>query len=50
MTRYLGNTTAQKVFAQYSFVAMVTIYKQLYLNVNNVQRQLLESVQVHMKT
>ena len=35
MTRYLGNTTAQEVFAQYSFVAMVTVYKQLYLNVNS---------------
>ena len=35
MTRYLGNTTAQQVFAQYSFVAMVTVYKQLYLNVNS---------------
>ena len=35
MTHYLGNTTAQEVFAQYSFVAMVTVYKQLYLNVNS---------------
>ena len=35
MTCYLGNTTAQEVFAQYSFVAMVTVYKQLYLNVNS---------------
>ena len=40
MTRYLGNTTAQQVVEQYSFVAMVTVYKQLYLNVNinHVQR------------
>ena len=50
MTRYLGNTTGQEVLAQYSFVAMVTVYKLLYLNVNNVQRQLLESVEVHVKT
>ena len=34
MTRYLGKTTAQEVFA---FVAMVTVYKQLY-PVNHVQR------------
>ena len=41
LKRYLNNN---------SFVSMVTVYKQLYLNVNNVQRQLLESVEVLMKT
>ena len=38
MTCYLGNTTAQGHLHSSSFVSMVTIYKQLYLNVKSPPR------------
>ena len=52
MTFYLGNTTAEEVFAQNIICCHGNCLQtaELLSQCNHVQRQLLESVEVYMKT